>query len=130
MSKLFPLFDACDSSCTRKLDDGLSLGWAQTQGYVPLDGTKVPADVWTVRSWALGHHAAITTYPHHDAEGAATFVIPISGVKNWVAIRAKQTTRNGLPGFLTELGGHKRSITDFLDRVEAETIHLNPGDLV
>ena len=97
---------------------------------MPLDGTKVPADIWTVRSWALRHHAAITTYPHHDTEGAATFVIPISGVKNWVAIRVKQTTRNGLPGFLTELGGHKCSITDFLDHVEAETIHLNPGDLV
>ena len=103
-------FHQHDSLSTRKLDNGLPLGWAQTQSHVFVEGTRIPADVWTVRSWGLGQHAVITTYPHHNAEGAATFVIMESGVKNWVVFKVKHVTRYDHPDFLTQVSSNKADL--------------------
>ena len=118
------------SLVSRKLDDGLTLGWAQTQSHAPISGEDVPADVWTVRSWALGHHAAIVTFPHHDADGACTFVILMSGHKNWVVVGFKQGVRGDLPDLVEKLSNSKGSLLDHLDVLEAETVHLGPGDMM
>lgn len=90
----------------------------------------IPADVWTVRSWGLGHHSGIVTYPHHDAEGALTFAVGLSGVKNWVVITPQNPIRDEMGDFLADLSGPQASLLDYLDQVDAETIHLNPGDLL
>ena len=100
------------------------------QRHIPVHGTQIPADIWTVRSWALGHHAGIITYPHHDAEGAATFAIVQSGVKNWTVIDVKDAQRETLPAFLTEISSNDASLLDYMDCIKAETIHLHPGDLL
>ena len=82
-----------------------------------------------MRSWALGHHAGIVTYPHHDADGAGTFAIVTSGVKNWVVMRPKHS-RKALPHFLARLSTSTSRLPDFSHSMEAETIHLHPGDLL
>lgn len=97
-----------------------------------MDNLLIPGDVWTVRSWGLAHHAGILTYPHHDAEGASTYVIPLSGVKNWVTICLKdgKVTRDKLPAFLEDLSSSDQLLSQFADKVDFETIHLHPGDLM
>ncbi|KAF8549165.1 hypothetical protein OG21DRAFT_1500591 [Imleria badia] len=128
----FPLPQLAIPPPFEKLDDGLCLGWAQTQGLVPVDNQLLPGDIWTVGSWAIAHHAGIVTYPHHDAEGAGTYAIPLSGIKNWVlfAIKDQQITRQRLPRFLANLSHPDSRLDEFLAQVDAETIHLYPGDLI
>lgn len=70
------------------------------------------------------------TYPHHDAEGAATFAIVQSGVKNWVVFKVEDTTRDQLPDFLTQVSSDKSCLDRYKDRLKAETIHLYTGDLL
>ena len=72
------------------------------------------------------------TYMHHDAAGASTFAIPLSGVKNWVVMRVKEgaVTREKMEDFIRDINHPKRDLTAYLDRVEMETIHLYPGDLL
>ncbi|KAI9452915.1 hypothetical protein HD554DRAFT_2179724 [Boletus coccyginus] len=113
------------------LDDGLCLGWAQTQGDIPVDNQMMPGDVWTVRSWGIAHHAGILTYPHHDAEGAGTFVAPLAGIKNWMIIvtKARKQERGQFMCLLTDLTDSQRLLSDLKQQVDAETIHLYPGDL-
>jgi len=113
------------------LDDGLTLGWAQTQGGIPVDNQMIPGDVWTVRSWGIAHHAGILTYPHHDAEGALTFVVPLAGIKNWVIIRAKacKQEREDFTRLLLDVSSSQRLLSDSKQQVDVETVHLYPGDL-
>lgn len=125
----FLFFHGRYSASFRMLDDGLTLGWAQTQNYAPIDESRIPADVLTVRSWGLGNRCGIVTY-HHDADGASTFAIALSGIKNWVVIKVKESTREDLPPFLANISNANDSLLDFLDRVDAETIHLGAGDLL
>ena len=40
-----------------------------------INDKEIPTDIWTVRSWGLGHHTAILTKLHHNAKGAITWVI-------------------------------------------------------
>lgn len=70
------------------------------------------------------------TYPHHDAEGAATFAIVQSGVKNWVVFELEHTTREDLPELLTQVSNNKASLPSYKELVKAETIHLYAGDLL
>lgn len=97
-----------------------------------VDEKKLPGDVWTVRSWGLAHHAGIVTYPHHDADGAGTFVIPYSGSKNWVCIKVKPEVvpRNNLSDFLEALTDPDTLLSDFSDSIDVETIHVSRGDLM
>ncbi|KAG6377651.1 hypothetical protein JVT61DRAFT_14411 [Boletus reticuloceps] len=126
----FPLPQYTTPFPFEKLNNSLSIPLAQTQNHLPIDGIPIPADVWTVCSWSLGHHTSILTYPHHDAEGASTFIIVLSGMKNWVAIGIKDITRKDLPQLLQDLSDRDASPINFLDRIEAEMVHLYHGDLV
>lgn len=49
-------------------------------------------DVWRVRKWILLHHAGFLTYPHHDANGLATIIVPEHGAKFWGIMRPKHYT--------------------------------------
>ncbi|KAG6377653.1 hypothetical protein JVT61DRAFT_14416 [Boletus reticuloceps] len=82
------------------------------------------------RAWGLEHQAGVITYPHHDAKGAGAFVIVLSGVKHWVVIGTKQLARKHPPELLVNMGDSQSSMLDFLADVDAETIHLNTGDIV
>ena len=72
------------------------------------------------------------TYPHHDAAGAGTFAVALSGLKNWVVMRVKEgaATRDSMEGLLQELNHPKIDPKKYLNRVEMETVHLYPGDLL
>lgn len=70
------------------------------------------------------------TYPHHDAEGVATFAIVEPGVKNWVVVKVEHVTRYDLPDFLTQVSSNKADLYHYKDQLKAETIHLYAGDLL
>ena len=84
------------------------------------------------RSWGLAHHAGILTYPHHDAEGMCTYVVPMSGAKDWVVISPKKgvVSRSEMPKYLQLLTNPENPISDFLDKMHMETVHLCAGDLM
>ncbi|KAF8418641.1 hypothetical protein L210DRAFT_3578800, partial [Boletus edulis BED1] len=128
----FPLPQCGPPSPFEKLDDGLRIGWAQTQTAAGVNNTMIPGDVWTVGSWGLAHHAGILTYPKHDADGAGSFLFPLSGIKNWtiVALKDGYMPRNKLPQFLADLSNPDMLLSEFQDNVDAQTIHLRPGDLL
>lgn len=90
------------------------------------------ADLWTVRSWRLAHHAGILTYPHHDAEGAGTFVIPYSGTKIWLCIKvnSQKVPRDELSNLCAEISSPDEPLSRLGDAIRVETVHANTGDLV
>ncbi|KAJ7575417.1 hypothetical protein C8J56DRAFT_1063656 [Mycena floridula] len=69
------------------LDEGIS-AWNMTATAWPPQ-RKVPADVFQTRMWVLLHHAGIFTYPHRDANGYLTVIIPRVGVKLWAPMWLK-----------------------------------------
>ena len=81
-----------------------------------------------MRSWGLGHHTAIMTYPHHDAK--ATFAIMQSAVKNWVIFELENAMREQLPEFLTQISSNEAYLPSYKERLKAETIHLYTSDLL
>lgn len=113
----------------RRLDDGMGIGWAQTHTTARYESMHLPADIWSGRTWGMAHHAGIVSYAHHDAAGAATYCIPMAGVKSWV-IFSPNITRNKMKSTLGDLicGGMVPS--KHSDGVGCETIHLYPGDLL
>ncbi|KAF8422594.1 hypothetical protein L210DRAFT_891763 [Boletus edulis BED1] len=128
----FPLPQLTHVHPFENLDDGLCLGWAQTQGILPVNDQLIRGDVWTVRSWGIAHHAGILTYPHHDAEGACTYAIPLSGVKVWVLASVKhgQVNQEELPEFVANLGNPERRLSEFAAQLDVKIIHLCAGDLI
>ncbi|KAG2357519.1 hypothetical protein BDR07DRAFT_1490604 [Suillus spraguei] len=66
------------------LDHGLVYGWNQTTVDCPVRSGKVHPDNFTTKSWALLHHAGFVSYPHHDSDGAMTFVRIETGIKFWI----------------------------------------------
>jgi hypothetical protein len=114
---------------TSSLDDGLTVGWSQTQRDLPFDKRKVSSDNLAVRSWGLGHQAGTFTYPHHDADGDATYVIVMSGVKLWTLYfnRDPTVSREGLMKIRTNLCDPDMPPSG---DVCAETAYLYPGDLL
>lgn len=70
------------------------------------------------------------TYPHHDADGASTFAIVVSGIKNWVVMAVNDTTRLALPEFLARLSSPDNLLSEFSDQIDVETAHLHSGDLL
>lgn len=101
----------------------------QIQEHVPLEDTKLPADVWTIRSCGLGCHGGVVTYPHHDANGASTFITVTSGVKNWIIINVKDISRNVPLVFLAGLSNLEELLFEFSHQIDTETIHLHTRDL-
>jgi len=89
----------------------------------------VSSDNLAVRSWALAHQAGVISYPHQDADGDATYVIGISGIKLWTFYFLRNPTlpRDTIKGIF-------RSLCDPDKRdhphVCAETVYLYPGDLL
>jgi hypothetical protein len=113
----------------RRLDDGMAIGWAQIQSAANYESMQLPADIWAERTWGIAHHAGILTYPHHDAEGAATYCIPLAGVKSWVII-TPNVTRDKMKATLDALICDGTVLSEHSDKVGYETIHLYPGDLL
>lgn len=79
----------------RALDDALIWGWNGLNIAHPPNDLVRP-DVWRLRYWTLLHHGGFFTYPHHDANGLATWIIPEAGFKFWGILRPK-----GLTGYET-----------------------------
>ncbi|KAH7904486.1 hypothetical protein BJ138DRAFT_1119367 [Hygrophoropsis aurantiaca] len=113
------------------LDDGLVAGWNSTTTYRPATGTRISADNWMCRSWGLAHQAAIPTWPHHDADGYNTFIIPMSGVKFWVALsfKNKKLGFEEMSELAERLCDSDDHIEDISSQMDIERIHLYPGDL-
>ncbi|KAH0826479.1 hypothetical protein J3R83DRAFT_5482 [Lanmaoa asiatica] len=127
----FPLWQMGLPDPLHKLDDGISTGFNQTHHLVDVEGSDLPPDTFLVSSWGLLHQAAIVTYPHHDAEGACTWVMPYNGCKVWTCIKVRSLfDRKKLAGFLAKLANRENIMSSFEDDVECETVYLYPGDLV
>lgn len=111
------------------LDDGLTVGWSQTQRDLPFEKRKVYADNLAVRSWALAHQAGTLTYPHHDADGDVTYIIGMFGVKLWTFDFALDPTlsREELQAIAEDLCNPD---VRQHPRIHAETVYLYLGDLV
>ncbi|KAH0833798.1 hypothetical protein J3R83DRAFT_10946 [Lanmaoa asiatica] len=127
----FPLSQMGLPDPLQKLDDGISVGFNQTHHLIDVDGSDLPPDTFLVGSWGLLHQAAILTYPHHDAEGACTWVMPYNGCKVWICIKVKASfDRKKLAEFLAKLANRENVMSSFEDDVECEIVYLYPGDLV
>ncbi|KAG1747031.1 uncharacterized protein EDB91DRAFT_1079672 [Suillus paluster] len=83
-----PLMQASLPDALKNLDHGLIHGWNHTTYNIPIS-SKVHPENFTVKGWALLHHAGFLTYPHHNVEGALTWVRMEVGVKFWVVFWLK-----------------------------------------
>ena len=71
------------------------------------------------------------TYAHHDVDGMCTFVVPLSGIKQWVVVCPKtQLSRSDLAKYLTNVTDPDQLTSYFLDKMHMETVHLSAGDLM
>jgi hypothetical protein len=111
------------------LDDGLAIGWSQTQHDAPFLKRKVSADNLAIRSWGLAHHAGVFTYPHQDADGEAAYVLGMSGLKMWTFyfVRDNAKTRKEILAIIDDL--ITTNETDHPE-IDAETVYIYPGDLM
>jgi hypothetical protein len=94
------------------------------------DHIQIPLDVLKARSWGLIHHAMFHTYPHHDAEGYATWVEVDSGVKFWVILRPKEGTVHADRRSLYRDQTSFRGDYDYSEKWEAWIITAWPGDIM
>ncbi|KAG1761763.1 hypothetical protein EV702DRAFT_1206970 [Suillus placidus] len=113
----------------RNLDHGLVHGWNHTTYDVPM-ASNVHPENFTVKGWALLHHAGFLTYPHHDAEGSLTWVRMEVGIKFWVVFRLKDrhNDRKHIQEVATKLGNFTEHRTWIRKHCAAEVITLFPGD--
>ncbi|KAG2353796.1 hypothetical protein BDR07DRAFT_1495650 [Suillus spraguei] len=113
------------------LDHGIAHGWSETMYDVPISSNIHPEN-FTVKGWALVHHAGYLTYPHHDAEGSLTWVRMEVGVKFWVVFRPKdrQNDRKHLQDFALKLGNFTENQAWIRANCDAEVITLLPGDIL
>lgn len=111
------------------LDDGLAIGWSQTQRDAPFLKRKVSADNLSVRSWGLVHQAGVLTYPHQDADGEVTYALGMCGLKIWTFYFVRDRTKT------------RKEILEIIDRlittdetehpeIDVESVYLYPGDLM
>ena len=107
----------------------MSIGWAQTQDAANYESMQLPADIWAERTWGIAHHAGVVSYAHHDAEGAATYCIPMAGVKSWVVI-TPNVTRDKLRSVVDGLICDDTVLSKHSSKFVYQTIHLYPGDLL
>lgn len=120
---------SCIQHVISTLDDGLTVGWSQSQRDMPFHNGMVSSDNLAVRSWGLAHQAGVFTFPHHDADGDATYVLGIFGLKLWTLYFPRDPTlsRDELKDIV-----YKLCDPDVSDHPEvcAETVYLYPGDLL
>ncbi|KAJ7587965.1 hypothetical protein C8J56DRAFT_940600 [Mycena floridula] len=69
------------------LDEG-AIAWNLVHTEYP-PTTDIPVDVYQLRHWILIHHGTVYTYPHHDANGLATVILPEVGDKLWAPMWPK-----------------------------------------
>ena len=96
---------------------------------VPNDRVLVPLDVIKTRCWGLVHHAMFHTYPHHDAEGYATFIQIISGTKFWVIMRPREVHETWAKLYYDQMQFHADSLM-YDDDWEKWLITARPGDIM
>jgi hypothetical protein len=115
----------------RNIDHGLVYGWNATTYDVPISSNVHPEN-FTVKGWALLHHAGFLTYPHHDAEGSLTWVRMEVGIKLWVVFRPKDRyhDRKHLQDFAIRLGNFTENEAWIRENCESECITLLPGDIM
>lgn len=107
----------------------MAIGWAQTNGAANFELKQLPADIWSGRMWGILHHAGVVSYVHRDADGAATYCIPMAGVKSWVVL-TPNVSRDKMTKTQMELISDDKLVSDSSNNVAYETIHLYPGDLL
>ncbi|KAG6370429.1 hypothetical protein JVT61DRAFT_12043 [Boletus reticuloceps] len=126
----FPLSQMGLPDPLHKLDDGILVGFNQTHHIVDVDGSDLPLDTFLVSLWGLLYQTAIMMYPHHNAEGACTWVMPYNGCKVWTCIKVKTWfDHKELAIFVAKLANRENPMSGFGDDVECETAYLYPGDL-
>ncbi|KAG1718731.1 hypothetical protein EDB19DRAFT_1837643 [Suillus lakei] len=113
------------------LDHGLVYGWNQTTVDCPIKSGKVHPDNFTTKSWALLHQAGFVSYPHHDADGAITFVRIETGIKFWVVFRPKHVlSRTALQKAQMLFANFAKNREEIMLTWDAEVITLLDGDLL
>ncbi|KAG2738049.1 hypothetical protein P692DRAFT_20759863 [Suillus brevipes Sb2] len=113
------------------LDHGLVYGWNQTTVDCPIRSGKVHPDNFTTKSWAILHQAGFVSYPHHDADGAITFVRVETGIKFWVVFRPKhQLSRTALQKAQMLFANFTENREEIILTWDAEVITLLAGDLL
>jgi hypothetical protein len=131
VSSEFPSKTAPYHSLSRLLDHGLVYGWNQTTVDCPVRSGKVHPDNFTTKSWAILHQAGFVSYPHHDADGAITFVRVETGIKFWVVFRPKhQLSRTALQKAQMLFANFTENREEIILTWDAEVITLLAGDLL
>ncbi|KAG2136434.1 hypothetical protein DEU56DRAFT_913013 [Suillus clintonianus] len=127
----FPLAQASLPDALKNLDHGLTYGWNGTTYDVPIT-SKVHPENFSVKGWALLHHAGFLTYPHHDAEGALTWAKMEVGVKFWVVFRPKDRhdDRQHLRDMAMNLANMTENGPWIRQNCDAEVVTLYPGDII
>jgi len=96
---------------------------------IPNDRKLIPTDFIKTRSWGLVHHAMFHTYPHHDAEGYATFAQILSGSKIWVIYRPKVKPKTRLELY-NKQAQFQPNFDEYKDDWEAWMITGTRGDIM
>lgn len=113
----------------RKLDEGQRFGWDFLSTAHPLNDL-VPPDVWRTPLWLLLHHAGFVTYPHHDANGLMTYVIPEDGWKFWAIMAPKEITGMETREQLVSLFEDSMDFANYQTKTDIHIIFARPGDLL
>jgi hypothetical protein len=115
----------------RLLDHGLVYGWNQSTNDCPILNDRVHPDNFTTKSWGLVHHGGYITFPHHDSDGANTFVEVQFGVKQWAVFWAKKDMdRKALCQAEMRLASMGTSSNEAGSEWDGEVITLHPGDML
>ncbi|KAG2062626.1 hypothetical protein BDR04DRAFT_1123818 [Suillus decipiens] len=126
-----PLAQVALPDSLRNIDHGLTHGWNETTYDVPIK-SKVHPENFTVKGWALVHHAGYLTYPHHDAESTLTWVMMDIGVKFWVLFSPNDRSddRKHLQDFALRLGNFTENESWIRQNCNAEVVTLRRGDML
>ncbi|KAG0691657.1 uncharacterized protein EDB91DRAFT_1257012 [Suillus paluster] len=126
-----PLAQASLPDALKNLDHGLVHGWNHTTYDVPIS-SKVHPENFTVKGWAILHHAGFLTYPHHDAEGSLTWARMEVGVKFWVVFwpKDRHDDRKHLQEIAIRLGNFTENEDWIRAHCDVEVITLYPGDVL
>ncbi|KAG2366095.1 hypothetical protein BDR07DRAFT_1373901 [Suillus spraguei] len=125
------IFAQCLPPELQLLDHGLVYGWNQTMVDCPVCSGKVHPDNFTTKSWALLHHAGFVSYPHHDSDGAMTFIQIKTGIKFWVVFRPKHAlSRTSLQKAQMLFANFTRNQEEILLTWDTEVITLLDGDML
>ncbi|KAG2028812.1 hypothetical protein BDR03DRAFT_1019312 [Suillus americanus] len=126
-----PLVQVSLPDSLKNLDHGLAYGWNQTTYDVPIKSNVHPEN-FTVKGWALLHHAGFLTYPHRNAEGSLTWVRVEVGTQFWVVFRPKNRyhDRQHIQDVASRLRNFTENEAWIKAHCDAEVITLLPGDII